>query len=148
MRTLIIVLSLLLCGIAQAATTWTTPSTRVSLCTDTTGTATAPSASTDGLSLVGLATVQVCVEPAVGSSLTAGSLYAYLWNPSSSGPDGGFSGFWGRAPDLDLTVAASTAAGYGSCFLGINVKGNGARIAYIPYGLGAITTKTWILGFR
>lgn len=137
-RAAIAVLALTLGSLpARATTTWTTPATKVSLCTETTGTGSAPSASTDGLSLTGLRTVQVCVEPSTGS-LTAGTLQAYLWNPSS-----GASGAWFRAPDLDLTVA--TAAG--NCFIGINFQASGSRIAYVPTGLG-VANKTYLLGWR
>jgi hypothetical protein len=122
---------------AQATTTWSKVGNYVSLCTETTGTGDAPTLVTQGLGLLGLKTVQVCVEPSA-STLTNGTLLAYLWNPSSS-----TAGAWYRAPGLDLTSA--TAAG--SCFVGINFQASGSRIAYVPSGL-AVANKIYILGWR
>jgi hypothetical protein len=109
-------------SLAQATTTWTQPGTYYSLLTESTGTGSAPSAATDGLSLVGVTTVSVYAET-TASTFTAGSLLCYLYDPIGA--------VWLRAPDLDLTVGA-----YNTAFIGINIKANGGRIAYIPSGLG------------
>lgn len=131
---LIVVFVLLLSSVVNATTTWTKPAQNWSLCTEDTGTGTAPSAVTDGIMLADFATVQVCVSPSSGS-LTAGSLLAYLWNPGTRA--------WYRAPDLDLSVAAGT----GNCFIGINFRVSGAKLAYVPSGLG-VASVTYIVGWR
>ena len=125
---------LLSCLNAHAATTWTKPAQNVSLCTESTGTGSAPTLVTDGLLLADFATVQVCIQT-TGAAFTAGSLLAYLWDPSLR--------VWLRAPDLDLSVAA----GSGNCFIGINFRVSGGKLAYIPSGLGAASV-TYLTGWR
>ena len=117
-------------------TTWSSAGVKKSLLVESTGTGDAPSAKTNGLSLVGISSVCVFVE-STASTFTAGSLLAYLWNE-----DSGSSGAWFRAPDLDLTITA--VAKWGT--LGVNVKANGSRLAYTPSGLGQ-ANKVYIHGY-
>ena len=109
-------------SMAEASSTWTLPGTNYSLLTATSGTENAPSTATQGLALTGYTTVSVFVET-TASTFTAGSLVCYLYDHVGA--------VWVRAPDLDLTVGA-----YNTSFIGINIRSNGGRIAYVPSGLG------------
>lgn len=60
-----------------------------------------------------------------GGTLSAGTLQAYLYDPSA--------GRWARAPDLDLTVTSGLAA---QSFTGFQITQKQGRIAYVPSGLG------------
>lgn len=121
------------------ATTWTTPDALVSKCVDTTGTGSAPTAATDGISLTNLGSKNgfTVIYESTASTFAACTLLAYLYaSELSSG-----AGAWVRAPDLDLSVQALTAQG----FTGFRVVSPRGRIAYVPSGSGQ-SGIIWITG--
>ena len=96
--------------------------------TCTTGSESAPTLVTDGLSLEGVEAAAVHVE-STAAAFSAGTLQAYLWNPNGY-TDG--SGQWNRCSDLDLTVTAGLA---GQAFAGFKIDGPMGRIDFRPNGL-------------
>lgn len=101
------------------ATTWaaTSPSPGAKA-TYSTGSESAPTLVTEGMSLVDVTAFGVHIEAgsAFGSSA---SLVAYLWND--------VSGVWNRAPELDLTPTSGATA---TAFSGFEVPSGRGRIAY------------------
>jgi hypothetical protein len=93
-------------------------------------------ASTDGLNLVDLKAIAVCVETQSGGNMTAGGkLLAYIQLP-------GMAGKWGPAPELDT---ASVAAAPTQCFPGYTVASDIGRVAFEPSGLGT-ASNVYIVG--
>jgi hypothetical protein len=118
---------------ASAATTWSNgawlfggPGSTV-IATCSTGTESAPTLATQGISLANLAGFVVHAETA-GTMTAGGLLKAYLYNAET--------GSWISAPDLDLTVQALAK----QSFSGFTVTAPAGRIAYVPSGVGVAVT--------
>jgi hypothetical protein len=97
--------------------------------TCTTGSESAPTLVTDGLSLEGVESLSIHVE-STAAAFSAGTLQAYLWNPNGY-TDG--SGQWNRCSALDFTVTAGLS---GQAFAGLKVDGPMGRIDFRPNNLG------------
>lgn len=108
------------------ATTWSTLSGRSVKAVCTTGTESAPTLATEGMSLDGVGGFSVHLEGDVTRTITtAGTLQAYLYED--------VTGIWNRAPDLDLTPGVTGVRGCG--FIGFTVPSARGRIAYLPSGV-------------
>lgn len=119
-----------------ATTTWAeitglASNARGATATCTTGTESAPSASTAGISLRGTKGLLISVKTASGGNMTAGGkLLAYVLNPST--------GAWAPVSDgsLDLTVSAVPE----QAFSGFTVTADIGSIAWEPSGVGTAVT--------
>ena len=140
----ILLTGLLVAATAMATTTWTSktggdfPS---STAVTTTGTEAAPTATTDGFSLDGLAGFTVHLESVPNGdggvlNFSAGTLLGYLYNP--------VSGAWNRASELDLTVAAGAPT---AAYTGFTVSNPNGRVAWVPSGVG-VAVRVYIEGTR
>jgi hypothetical protein len=90
-----------------------------------------------GLSLYGV--TDYVVHAKITGVATAGSLQAYLFNP--------LAGEWTRAPRFDVAVAANaTTVSDVNPAGGLPTFARGARIAFLPTGLGPVTVVIDING--
>jgi hypothetical protein len=125
--------------VAVATTTWTTVTptpgyVRAVKGANPTASGTDPApvtstASTDGIELRSLESLEVLVETQGGGNMTAGGkLLGYVWNKAT--------GKWHPVPELDLTVPVASST-YG--WSGFTVTGDYGRAAWEPSGLGTVT---------
>ena len=128
-------------GSALATTTWGTSSTQsyTSVATTTTGTEAAPTLSTQGFSLDGMAGFTVYLESVPNGdggvmNFSAGTLLGYAYNPAS--------GNWTRSSDLDLVVPAGVPT---ASYKGFKVDDQRGRVAWVPSGVG-VAVKVYIVG--
>jgi hypothetical protein len=103
--------------------------------TSTTGTETAPTSATAGISLKGANAIDVYVE-AISGNMTAAHLHPYFYNPSS--------GVWSRSFEPDFTL--STSAVSSQAYHGLPMHPSASRFSLEPSGLG--TTVTMYLQVR
>jgi hypothetical protein len=121
---------------AVATTTWAeitglSSNARGVTATCTTGSESAPSASTAGILLRGAKGLSITVKTSSGGNMTAGGkLLAYSLNPATS--------TWGRVADgsLDLVVAAIPEQG----FAGFTVTADVGSVAWVPDSVGTAVT--------
>jgi hypothetical protein len=99
------------------------------------GTADAPTAPGDGLSLVGLGGVAVFLVSAGATDL--GSVHAYAWSAATSA--------WVPMPGSNITVPATTTAMCGTPFTVVVPR---SRICFVPYSLGANACTIALVGAR
>lgn len=122
MKTILaVLLSLILPRLAQATCTWSSIDAYSAKVVCTTGTESAPTLVTEGVSLNMLA-FTLAAEADASQTITSGSWAAYLWIESAGG--------WARAPDLDVTVGVSGLRRL--AWPGFRVFGRRGRIAYVP----------------
>ena len=117
----------------SATTTYNTNSGRIVYVTADSGSAIAPGAVTDGISLEGLYGLVVIVE-ASGTMTAGGTLQCYVWNPQGTN--------WVRNPDLDLTVSALQR----QAFPGIFIASARGRATWVPNGVGSVATTVYMIG--
>jgi hypothetical protein len=108
-------------------------------------TGSAPSASTEGLSLNCVDGFCVVVEAPSGQTLSgAGTLQAYIWDPLLNAG----AGAWARMPAGDKSVTGTAAR---QAFAADEVlSGRGGRVIYIPSSVtvsSGTTCTVYILGF-
>lgn len=122
-------------AIVVAGATWsadTTPGLGFSVsvkATSSTGTETAPTSATAGVSLKSAHAIDVYVE-SISGNMSAGRLDAYFYNPSS--------GAWSRSFEPDYSL--STSAVGSRAYYGLPMHPSASRFALEPVGLGTTVT--------
>ena len=124
-------------AVSFAATTYTqgvtTPT--VAIATASSGSESAPTLATEGLSLDGLSGVTVMLKTA-SNATAGGTLQCYVWNPEALA--------WYRVPDLDLTAIAATTQSWP----GIWIPVSRGRVTWVPNGIGAVVTTVYMVGMQ
>ncbi len=132
MKKLILVAAAILLPFASSASTTYAVTASGVKATATTGSESAPTVVTEGLSLgSGPSICGIAVIAETAGTMTAGGLLnAYVWNPESTS--------WVRLPDRDLTVAALAKQAFDGVW--VPVATAGSRITWVPSGVGVAVT--------
>lgn len=120
------------------ATTWSNPEAYISQAVCTTGTESAPTLATQGLTLKFLTGFEVYLSADSTKTLSgAGTLQAFRYS--------NFLGRWARAPEFDIVITGALATGItgardatfkaGGYGVGISVVSSRDSIAYVPNGV-------------